>query len=222
MEDINITLNDKILNSYKGKNEEFEKFRELTQKNIETVESSIKAIQEKCSTYETTINNIKELAKHPRHKSYIKICSLAYIEAFVNHTGEYNVTYSPDYQATLTKDQTIEYLEEQLTGERGNLNMFIAEKDQLERRLGYDFCESDDVPDVSEMPESILSDKGMAFKRGNFFEIVEEDDEPYLGKSKRISKVKKEKPEIDFEGLKLDDIKDVNERAEMFLNFIEK
>lgn len=178
---------DQLLNIYEKNSKQWQQFSQLTLTTIEEINNNIEQIEKKQTEIQNTIDSINTLSKHAQAQSLIKICPRAYVMATVKHTGEYNVEMNSDYQCTLTKDQTVEFLEEQLAEQNGILTNYIIQKEQLTKRLGFNVDEIDDIPDTRDMPEKIVTDKGIAFKQGPYYEIMEvEEDVPYTKNKKRI------------------------------------
>lgn len=181
---------DQLLDAYKKSSDQWQQFFSVTLNSLYEIDSSIEQVQNKKQEIEQTMYNINTLSQHAQAEACIKICPRAYIPAIIKHTGEYNVEVNSEYQCTLTKDQTIEYLKEQLSEQSGILENYRIQKEQLTKRLGFNETEVDDIPDTENMPDKIITEKGIAFKQGNFYEIMEiEADVPYEKNKRRISKI---------------------------------
>ncbi|KAI4464087.1 keratinocyte-associated protein 2 [Holotrichia oblita] len=99
---------DQLLNIYEKTSKQWQQFTQLTLTAIEEINNKIELVEKKHAEIQNTIDNINTLSKHAQAQGLIKICPRAYITATIKHTGEYNVEMNPEYQCTLTKDQTIE------------------------------------------------------------------------------------------------------------------
>lgn len=67
--------------------------------------------------------------------------------------------------------------------------MYNKQLEQLDERINFE--QSLAMSETGDMPEVIKSDRGVAVKKGMFYEIIEEDDnESAPIKGKRISRIK--------------------------------
>ncbi|GJQ77425.1 hypothetical protein Trydic_g20823 [Trypoxylus dichotomus] len=181
---------DYLLNICKEKAEHWQQFSSITTGNLEELDRKIQQVEKKCGEIKDTMDNIKILCKHAQAKGIVKVAPRAYITTTIKHTGEYNVEMNPEYQCTLTKEQTLEFLEEQLMEQHGILENYKVQKEQLTKRLSFNAEETNDIPDTAEMPDKIITEKGIAFKQGPFYEIMEvEENVPHVKSTKRISRI---------------------------------
>lgn len=181
---------EQVLNIYEKQSREWQQFSSVISNNLQEIDNNVQREEKKRLEIEDTIENVKILSRHAQAQAFVKICPRAYISATIKHTGEYNVEVNSEYQCTLTKDQTVEFLEEQLMEQNGILENYRIQKEQLEKRLSFN-SEEDELPDTRNMPEKIVTEKGIAFKQGPLYEIVEiETDIPYVKNITRISRIK--------------------------------
>lgn len=66
---------------------------------------------------------------------------------------------------------------------------FDSQLEQLMQRISFE--QFLDEVDTSEMPNVIKSEKGVAVKRGSFYDIIEEDQVEPTTRGQRISRVRK-------------------------------
>lgn len=160
--------------------------------NVEGIQKLREDKEKEIQGVETTRKTIETLGKNARFKGYVNLGPLCRIYATIKHTGEFEVRYEErakgEYAATLTKEQTLDFLERRKKDFTMDLQLYDGQLDQLAKRMTIE----DDLPlaDTAEMPDKILSDQGVAIKQGNFFEIIEKVDGDVKPKSKRISRVR--------------------------------
>lgn len=71
-----------------------------------------------------------------------------------------------------------------------SIQLYNNQLDQLDERINFEQALT--TCDTNDMPNVIKSEQGVAFKKGTFYEIIEEvKDEPPPTKGKRISRVKR-------------------------------
>ncbi|KAH1018308.1 hypothetical protein HUJ05_006105 [Dendroctonus ponderosae] len=142
-----------------------------------------------------TREQVKELSKQPEHTALIPLCKKLYMPGVVVHTGEYLVTrtaYPHSYSVLKTLDQTVSHLEGLTIDQRDQLQkaelavaqlterkkLLLGQRDEdivAEQQFADDLEYQSLAEEVSEMPNEIRSEKGVAVKVGAFFEILEYD-----------------------------------------------
>lgn len=142
-----------------------------------------------------TREQIKELSKQSEHQALIPLGKKLYMPGTVVHTGEYLVTrtaYPSSYSVLKTLDQTVSYLEDLAIDQKDQLEKAELAVTQLTERkrlllgqrggdmgavqqITQDLEDQRLAEEVSEMPNEIRSEKGVAVKVGDYFEIMEYD-----------------------------------------------
>lgn len=136
------------------------------------------------SKYEDMIENIETLSEQPRWSSLIQVSKRVYFPGTVKHTGEYMLEmqgHPSSYQVLLTSAQTVDHLQEKLSEQKKRIQLLENVRVQLDQRaeLLTGSQSKQEVGDSSakdSLPEEIVSDKGVALRVGEFYEIVEYED----------------------------------------------
>ncbi|XP_030764322.1 uncharacterized protein LOC115888682 [Sitophilus oryzae] len=170
-------------------------FLNLLDQDIDKNSALTEDIQKKIESLEETKRNITELGKEPEHFALIPLCKRLFMPGQIVHTGEYLIRYDAhpySYSALRTKDQTIKHLDAQINSQQELLKKSELSVFQLEERkkilIGQnneDFISGQVLEDaeyesismeVANMPKEIQSDKGVAVKVGNYYEIFEYEE----------------------------------------------
>lgn len=124
---------------------------------------------------EELVNNIKYLAVYPEHEALIPLSKNIYMKGKITHTGEYyikNKAHPDSYYTLNTLDNTIKSLEKNVNMLENNIDKAEYAKYQLEERMTLLKGKSSEEVDDT-LPKEIHSDKGVAVKVGEFYEILE-------------------------------------------------
>lgn len=129
-----------------------------------------------------TIANIESLGKYPEHTSFIPLGKNIYVKGKIVHTGEYYVkkTASPrSYIILKSLEQTLTALQDELKSKDKDIEKIEYANYQLKERMkllkGSD--EDKDISQSEDLPNEIKSDKGVAVKIGEFYEILEFEED---------------------------------------------
>lgn len=136
------------------------------------------------SKYEDMIENIETLSEQPRWSSLIQVSKRVYFPGTVKHTGEYMLEmqgHPSSYQVLLTSAQTVDHLQEKLSEQKKRIQLLENVRVQLDQRAelltgSQSKQEVGDSTAKDSLPEEIVSDKGVALRVGEFYEIVEYED----------------------------------------------
>ncbi|CAG9767880.1 unnamed protein product [Ceutorhynchus assimilis] len=171
-------------------------FLTLLEQDIDKNKIIHSQIEEKIKSLEKTRENIKSLHQQPEHIALIPLCKKLYVPGTLVHTGEYMVTkkaHPNSYSVLKTLEQTVKDLDEQILEQRGLFEKGSLAVSQLVDRKKLLLGEQDEdviveklivndeeyhlAEEVAKMPNEIKSDKGVAVKVGQFFEIFEYEEE---------------------------------------------
>ena len=153
-------------------------FISIAQKDLLDIESDIKKALGERDLLTAAILNIETISEHAQYKSYIQITQKAYMEAFIKHTGEYHININDNHHCILTKSQTIDYLQRKIDKVNKYFENLNFNKEQINARLNIYFNGCEEKEYLNNMPDVIPSEKGMAFKQGSSYEIIEIDGTP--------------------------------------------
>nr|CAH7756931.1 unnamed protein product [Callosobruchus chinensis] len=146
------------------------------QRNIKTIEAHRK---EKENLEELT-KNIRSLSVYPEKEALIPLSKNIFMKGRVVHTGEYYVKKKchPEPLVVLQSvQQTLDSLGTKVKLKETDVNKAEYATHQLEERLrllkGDDQDLDEEATKITALPEEIKSDRGVAIKVGNFYEILE-------------------------------------------------
>lgn len=167
------------------------------EKNNQIIHDTI----EESKRLETTIKTIESLKIYPEHEAFIPMSKNIFLKGKILHTGEYYIKKTADpnsYLILQTANQTLQSLKEQVKVKETEIEKANYAKYQLEERKAVlmgekfrdDFDENDaesghiyDDDDESVSSEektaqlnNIFSDKGVAIRVGDYYEIFEYED----------------------------------------------
>ncbi|KAL3270845.1 hypothetical protein HHI36_021363 [Cryptolaemus montrouzieri] len=168
-------MNENVLKTISDRNEFVQHLQNDLSKNEEN-QTEKKVQIEKLTE---TIKNLKFLGSQPEWDSIIPLGKRIYIPGKIIHTGEYLLekkSYPYSFNVLATIEQTVDCLEEKKEVCEEHLEKYGDIERQLKERmelLGGIDGKSDNVCDL---PEKIMSDKGVAVRVGEFYEILEFED----------------------------------------------
>lgn len=137
-------------------------------KNTENLENTAKEIDKLSSA----IENVKLLGEKPEWDGIIPLCKRLYIPGKIVHTGEYFLekkSHPYSFSVLTTKDKTLEILESKKELYKEYMEKYKEIERQLEERIEL----LGGKGGVSDAPDKIESDRGIAVKVGEFYEIIE-------------------------------------------------
>ncbi|KAG5875159.1 hypothetical protein JTB14_014287 [Gonioctena quinquepunctata] len=139
---------------------------------------------EETKALEDLIENIKHLGRYPECESLIPLGKNILMKGNIIHTGEFYVKHNahPDSFVVLkTLDQTLSSLETKVGSKKKDIDKVEYARLQLRERLKI--LRGDSNTDIGEgivsgepetdLPQEIESDKGVAVRVGEFYEILE-------------------------------------------------
>ncbi|CAH1112413.1 unnamed protein product [Psylliodes chrysocephalus] len=155
---------------------ERENFLGHLQTDINNYDQSIQHLTKEKEELEKLISNLKSLKTYPEHESLIPLGKNIYMKGRLVHTGEFYVKRNahPDPMVILqTSDQVIESLENEFKSKEEDIDKTEYAKFQIEERIkvlkGEDTLQATD----NDLPKEIKSDKGVAIRMGDYYEILE-------------------------------------------------
>ncbi|XP_049824810.1 uncharacterized protein LOC126265932 [Aethina tumida] len=154
--------------------------------------TSNEALLEQCTKniaqLELNKASVNQLSEYPEHEALIPLGKNIFMPGRLIHTGEFEVRVDAEpysYQVLKSWKQTMQGIDERIKQQKKVLKDVETVINQIQERknviLGLE-SESqllkDELPvaDLSGMPLSIESDKGVAVKVGNYFEIIEYEE----------------------------------------------
>ncbi|KAJ3651735.1 hypothetical protein Zmor_017753 [Zophobas morio] len=139
-------------------------------KNDEIIESTASRLND----LKITTANVQELGKKVEHPALIPLGKKIYVNGTIVHTGEYfldKLAFPDSYTTLETLDDTIRHLENKIKIQSELLQKSEDAKTQLDERIALITGGTSDEDDAS--PKQIVTDKGVAVKVGEFYEILE-------------------------------------------------
>ncbi|KAJ8921220.1 hypothetical protein NQ315_013692 [Exocentrus adspersus] len=140
-------------------------------------------LKEQRDKLQQTIANVKDLGKSPEHTALIPLAKNIYMKGKIVHTGEYYIKSSAtpeSYFVLKTLAQTIDSLEQKVQLKEKDIQNAEYNVSQLAERMKIltGIGENDGVlPADEELPKEIKSEKGTAVKVGDFYEILEYEED---------------------------------------------
>ncbi|CAG9821456.1 unnamed protein product [Phaedon cochleariae] len=125
---------------------------------------------------ESLIDNLKSLKTYPEHESLIPLSKNIYMKGRIIHTGECYIrklAHPDSFIILQSVDQTLKTLEDKANHRNDEIEKAEYAKFQLEERIKVLKGEDSSEAETSEMPMEIKSEKGVAIKVGDFYEILE-------------------------------------------------
>lgn len=167
-----------ILQNFKARNEYIEYLRRDITKNDAILEEAKKQNDE----LKERIIDLKSLGKYPEHTALIPLGKNIYMKGKIVHTGECYVkkNASPEsYIVLKSLEQALKGLEDEIKQKEKDLeNIEYANCQLIERkRLLIGGEEEEKIVEDEDLPKEIKSDKGVAVKVGEFYEIVEFEED---------------------------------------------
>jgi prefoldin subunit 5 len=167
---VNLKMEPRFVDDILSNRSQFLKhLRDDLAKNEQTTEEAIAQLEK----LRSTVVNVKTLGEKVEHPSLIPLGKNIYVNATIKHTGEYfmdKLAFPESYSVLETLDKTVTLLEDKIKKQSQQLEKNEAAKVQVEERIKL--FEGDEIDDNTG-PEKIFSDKGVAVKVGDFYEIVE-------------------------------------------------
>lgn len=152
-------------------------------KDIQKENECIKQIEIDHNRIKQLFSVIKVLGNYPEHDGLIPLTKLLYMKGSIKHTGEYHVHKAAHpnpfvFMKTLNQisedfDNAIALKEKDIEKAKYSLYQLQERKDILCGHSNEDGLSLEDT----DLPEEIISDKGIAVKVGNFYEIFEYENE---------------------------------------------
>ncbi|KAK9875997.1 hypothetical protein WA026_011098 [Henosepilachna vigintioctopunctata] len=151
-------------------------FISLLENELAKNEISQKEKEKEIESLTETINHVKLLGTEPQWDAMIPLGKLIYIPGKIVHTGEYLLekkSYPYSFETLSTSQQTVDCLEQKKNVCEEQLEKFSEIDKQLKERLEHLDCKDN----VYNLPDQIVCDKGVAVRVGEFYEILEFEDE---------------------------------------------
>ncbi|RZC42975.1 hypothetical protein BDFB_009604 [Asbolus verrucosus] len=139
-------------------------------KNDKIIEEAAASI----SDLKITSTNVEILGKKVEHTSLIPLGKNIYVNGVIKHTGEYfidKVAFPESYSVLETLDGTLQLLENKIKKQSKLLKESENAKAQIEERIKL--LKGEKEEEENDLPKEIVSDKGIAVKVGQLYEIVE-------------------------------------------------
>lgn len=165
-----------ILQTLNARNEFIEHLEEDITKNIRILEETKKENDK----LKETIADVKYLGKYPEHTSLIPLGKNIYMKGKIVHTGEFYVkkTVSPEsYMILKSLEQTLKGLEDEVKLKEKDIEKMEYANYQLKERKKILLGEMEEIVENEELPKEIKSNKGVAVKVGEFYEILEFEED---------------------------------------------
>uniref|UniRef100_A0A6P7GG95 Uncharacterized protein LOC114337725 n=1 Tax=Diabrotica virgifera virgifera TaxID=50390 RepID=A0A6P7GG95_DIAVI len=144
--------------------------------DINKYDKTIQTLTKEQETIDSLITNLQTLKTYPEQEALIPLGKNIYMKGRIVHTGEYFVKRiaHPDSIVMLqTADDTIKRLEEEKKTKEEDIDKAEYAKFQIEERIKILNGEDSFQADKSDMPKQIKSEKGVAVRVGDFYEILE-------------------------------------------------
>ncbi|XP_045467239.1 unconventional prefoldin RPB5 interactor-like [Harmonia axyridis] len=164
-------MNEKALKTLASRSEFKIRLEEEIGKNKEIIKNKTGEIDK----ISETISNIKLLGDKPEWDSLIPLGKRIYIPGKIVHTGEYFLekkSYPYSYSVLTTLQKTIDILKEKKERNEEHLDRYLEIEKQLQERIEYLVGRDGD----SDFPDNIVSDKGVAVRVGDVYEILEYEE----------------------------------------------
>ncbi|XP_023311264.1 uncharacterized protein LOC111691946 [Anoplophora glabripennis] len=170
-------MEEKIFQTLEARNEFIEHLEEDIRKNNQVLEDTKKEHRE----LQETVTNLECLGKYPEQTSFIPLGKNIYMKGKIVHTGECYVkkTASPEsYIVLKSLEQTLNSLQDELKLKYRDIEKIEYSNYQLKERMKLlKGNEDEEISEVEQLPKEIKSDKGVAVKVGEFYEILEFEEE---------------------------------------------
>ncbi|EFA04900.1 hypothetical protein TcasGA2_TC014964 [Tribolium castaneum] len=160
-----VNLADQILSSRS-------QFIKHLREDLAKTEQTIFSVTNQLDELKLTSENVRTLGKKVEHQSLIPLGANIYVNGLITHTGEYfldKVAFPESYSVVETLDNTIKLLETRIKTQSELLKKGEDSRTQISERIRL--LEDGDGND--DLPKEIVSDRGVALKVGDYYEIVE-------------------------------------------------
>lgn len=156
-------------------------FIELLESDISKNNEFIEHVEKECSEISKLSEDIKSLAIYPEQEALIPLTKNFYMKGKIVHTGEsyiYKSAHPESYMFLRNSEQIVKMLENDVKVKEKEIMNAKNSQIQLEERKGIlTGIETMSLEKTSDnFPNKIMSDKGVAVKVGEFYEILEFED----------------------------------------------
>lgn len=155
---------------------EREDFLQHLNNEINNCDQTIQEVTKEQDQLDTLITNLKSLKTYPEHEALIPLGKNIFMKGKIVHTGEYYIKRAahPDPLVLLqSADRTIACLEEEKKEKENEIDKAEYAKFQVEERVRLLKGEDTFHDDNSDLPKEIKSDRGVAVRVGDYYEILE-------------------------------------------------
>ncbi|XP_056640856.1 uncharacterized protein LOC130447842 [Diorhabda sublineata] len=154
---------------------EREDFLHHLNNDINKYDQNIQELTKEQENLDTLITNLKSLKTYPEHEALIPLGKNIYMKGKIVHTGEFYIkkTAYPNPLVLLqSADRTISCLEEEKKDKENEIDKAEYAKFQIEERVRL-LKGEETFNDNSDLPKEIKSNKGVAVRVGDYYEILE-------------------------------------------------
>lgn len=147
-------------------------------KDIQENSKIIEETQRECHEISSLLQDVMVLGNYPEKEALIPLSKNFYIKGKIIHTGEHYIhkTCHPDSYVYLRSiNKTMECLNNDIREKEKDIMKAKYSQMQLEQRKQVLTGDQEMFPaeSIENLPNKIISDKGVAVKVGDFYEICE-------------------------------------------------
>ncbi|XP_057657630.1 uncharacterized protein LOC130894701 [Diorhabda carinulata] len=154
---------------------EREDFLHHLNNDINKYDQNIQELTKEQENLDTLITNLKSLKTYPEHEALIPLGKNIYMKGKIVHTGEFYIkkTAYPNPLVLLqSADRTISCFEEEKKDKENEIDKAEYAKFQIEERIRL-LKGEETFNDNSDLPKEIKSNRGVAVRVGDYYEILE-------------------------------------------------